>query len=456
MQVVMGLALVCGAIAMYLMASARWGRPAAVIAATAYTYAPYHLVTAYVKGAAAELVSFVWMPLIILALFRLETRPTTTRAMALAVAYAALILTNNSSALLFSLVVVAYVAWASARTRSIAFVAHAAAGLLAGVLLSAFFWLPAIVERSSVQISQMTAGYFDFDRHFVSLGELFYSPWNYGGSGFGNQFTRMAGVMQWGLVAAALVGLRRPQGRPERVFWLVVFAISTAMMLSVSAPVWAATPLLKFLQFPWKFLAATTFAGSCLCGALLAGATSERTRWAVASASVALILAIDLPHARPERVLAASAADVTTPAAVQAITIADMNHRDFTHYYTCYLPVQVCRVPHAVAGSKLEASADVHVLGEDLRTDRYAWHLTADRPVRVVVNTFWFPGWRATIDGRVVDITPETDVGRITLLVPSGEHDVTVRFGDTPLRWWSLVLSAAAALACAAAWIWRR
>jgi hypothetical protein len=48
--------------------------------------------------------------------------------------------------------------------------------------------------------------------------------------------------------------------------------------------------------------------------------------------------------------------------------------------------------------------------------------------------TYYFPGWRGYVDGQEVPIRPEEPYGLITLDVPAGEHQVKIRFGDTPIR----------------------
>jgi hypothetical protein len=48
--------------------------------------------------------------------------------------------------------------------------------------------------------------------------------------------------------------------------------------------------------------------------------------------------------------------------------------------------------------------------------------------------TYYFPGWRGYVDGQEVPISPEEPYGLITLDVPAGEHQVKIRFGDTPIR----------------------
>jgi hypothetical protein len=51
--------------------------------------------------------------------------------------------------------------------------------------------------------------------------------------------------------------------------------------------------------------------------------------------------------------------------------------------------------------------------------------------------TYYFPGWRLCIDGgRLPDsaLRSETPLGLLTVDAPPGEHDILLRWGDTPLR----------------------
>ena len=61
--------------------------------------------------------------------------------------------------------------------------------------------------------------------------------------------------------------------------------------------------------------------------------------------------------------------------------------------------------------------------------------------------TFHFPGWRAYVDGAEAEIEVAHPEGFITVRVPEGQHDVVVRFEDTPPRVAAWLVSAAGLLA---------
>jgi hypothetical protein len=47
---------------------------------------------------------------------------------------------------------------------------------------------------------------------------------------------------------------------------------------------------------------------------------------------------------------------------------------------------------------------------------------------------FYYPGWRASVDGEPAEVTPTSPEGLVSFEVPAGRHTIAVRFGETPLR----------------------
>ena len=52
----------------------------------------------------------------------------------------------------------------------------------------------------------------------------------------------------------------------------------------------------------------------------------------------------------------------------------------------------------------------------------------------VSLRSFWFPGWEGTMDGAPLTLTPSPQMGLITFAAPAGPHEVSLRFGATPVR----------------------
>jgi hypothetical protein len=60
--------------------------------------------------------------------------------------------------------------------------------------------------------------------------------------------------------------------------------------------------------------------------------------------------------------------------------------------------------------------------------------ISSPKPFRATFHTFYFPGWKAYVDEEEVEITPTDCFGLVSFDVPSGEHEITLRFESTPIR----------------------
>jgi hypothetical protein len=81
--------------------------------------------------------------------------------------------------------------------------------------------------------------------------------------------------------------------------------------------------------------------------------------------------------------------------------------------------------------------------------------VTAQGPVTLQFYTYYYPGWRATVDGQDAEIRPEGDYALITLDLPAGDHDVAIRLTNTPLRTVASIISVLAAILLAGLFVVR-
>jgi uncharacterized membrane protein YfhO len=76
----------------------------------------------------------------------------------------------------------------------------------------------------------------------------------------------------------------------------------------------------------------------------------------------------------------------------------------------------------------------------------------ADEEVEVQVNTIYFPGWRARVDNKPVEINYENKEGVMRVVVPAGKHQVVFWFGETPIRLLANAVSIASVLGLIVWW----
>jgi hypothetical protein len=124
-----------------------------------------------------------------------------------------------------------------------------------------------------------------------------------------------------------------------------------------------------------------------------------------------------------------------------------------------YLPVWVQRLPPAASRALLYAQAgdtmtiprlDAASLpaGAQVTQTQYSFTRTTmsiESPTAftAVFNWYFFPGWRARLDGHALELHPTGEHGLVSAHIPAGSHQLTIWFGETPLRLAADVVSVA-------------
>ncbi len=309
-------AIIASGLGMYGYVRSWLGRNAALVAAVAYVFIPYRLVEVYVRASLAEYVALMWLPLILWSVRAAfdATRPiypsTHHRSpvlplIAAALAYAGLMITSNLVALIFTPLLALYCLVLLlnrideeqplrrlSKESFFPLIANAirigfapAMGLLLGLLLSAFFWMPALSEGGLVNQDQWYGGYYDPELHFVYPHQLLEPGWGFGISQPGPDDVQQGalsfqlGAVPLTLAILALVGLRAIPGgrRRELILLLGWLLLAIFLMLPISTWAWRNVGFVSFAQFPWRWLMITTLPLAVLAGsaALLGGGLSR-------------------------------------------------------------------------------------------------------------------------------------------------------------------------------------
>lgn len=480
------LGFVLGALGMYRLARRWWGQAAGLVASVAFTYAPYHLVQIYVRAALAEFMALAWLPWAVLALVALWEAPGPRRTAAAALAVAALLMLHTVSIVTFvpvvaglMLVLLVRDLWLSRKSnpakshmrplgRSLLWTG---AGIVLGGLLAAIFLAPMLLERSYIAETQWVNDYYNYRNHFVYWSQFFDPTWGYGFSLPGTQdgmSYQLGFVIFLAAVAGAVEALRRRSaGLPRRAeaLYLVVVSVSALFLMTpASMALWDALPLMGLVQFPWRLLAIEVFTLALLAGISvlwLVRQTGLRDHSGAApfllSASIILAssfyIRAQITPIRPQS---------ETPLAVIEFELEYSDMRGMTRW-SDRVPENADSplIAQYLAGEKLRRAAivagdGVIVAQEAGALDAHA-RIQAAGPVRLRFYTYYFPGWRATLDGQPVEIAPDPPNGLIGLDLPPGEHEVMLHFGSTPIRRAGMAIAAFALLAVVAlAWRGRR
>jgi hypothetical protein len=478
-----------GAVGMYLFVRDRWGGAAGVVSAAAFAFAPYIVyIDPHGRGDAPETLALALAPLMLWAFARLRRTASPGDAVVAAVILAALILSHNLMALIFFGLLLAWLAWdlffgqmffqawvqdenkfstASARWKVMGMLVLAAA---LGLLLSAFMWLPAVLERDAVQFRNVAGGtFFDFRRHFIGLRELFAPALLFDLGATEMRFNHNLGLAQWILGGLGLLTVFITRARRlSALFFALCAIIFVYFMLPASQHVWEAIPPMAYLQFPTRLLGPAAVALAVLAGAAVSWVEAVNWRWrhsrlAFAAGAVALCIGSVTPLMYPAPWPDYGNADA------RRLLATELDGRGIgTTSANDFLPVQVVSVPgpqSSVIDSYLAGQSDkvnratlpegATVRAIQLGPEMSRFHVAGDADFVFRLFTFYFPGWSAYVDGAKVDITPSAPEGWLTFWVPAGEHDVTVRLENTPPRWAGWIISGLALTALTGLTIWR-
>jgi hypothetical protein len=469
------LGLAGAAAGVYLFVRDWVGPRPGLLAAGLYVFSPYvFFVDPHMRGVLAESFSLGLFPLALWVYGRLLMDGRRRWLVLGAILQAALIMTHNLLAAVLTALLVAYVAWrggwrlfqswrqrgprASLAPWWIPF-GRAFLVMALGIGLSAIFWLPVLQERGDVHLTLTGPGHFDFHNHFLTLDELLAPSSTLDLGAAAPHFALNLGAAQWLLALLALPALIwGPPGQRRLTGFFVLCSVGlVVLMLPISAPIWEMVPGMALLQFPWRLLGPVGVALSMTAAAGFAffaqlrfkgvGAMLQR-RWSVMALAVGigLTLWLALPAMFPP--LWAAEFGPTDPSAIiefelSGVAVGTTSTGD-------YLPIHVEVAPHPepaflatyggpggvdkVNRATLPAGTVVETVSHGPTHDRF--HVVSNKPFILRLFTFYFPGWRATVDGQEVPIELGRPEGFITIEVPSGTHTVEVRLGAwaTPAR----------------------
>ncbi|HOG46039.1 MAG TPA: 6-pyruvoyl-tetrahydropterin synthase-related protein [Anaerolineae bacterium] len=473
LRLLSGAALVGVALGAYLWARQLLGSArAALVAGVAAVCAPFVLCTPLSRGSISDAVALALLPCAFWSLDRVRSRPTPLRLAGAGLTLAALFLSHNVTAMLTCPVLILYACAAGLEARQARAWFYPLAAIALGLVLSAFFWLPALADKGWTRLDLFTAeAEYDYRASFVSLAGLlrFPEPADAGLMNPPGPYHISPFVVLAGLVGLAGLWRARAEGRLRlTALWLAGMAF-LYLSLAPSAWLWARLPLLRVIQFPFRLLGPAGIILALPAAALFREAQpcAPRRLWLWRLAVAAFLMAVILP-ATP---LLYPLRDDELP---REATLADVSRYQSggalgTTSSGEYLPKTIEQLPKGPAfagmdlGAGLAAKLDraqlpdgAHVSEEASQPLRAVWRTAAPAAFEATVYTFYFPGWQARLDGEPLPVTPEPQTGLIRFTVPAGEHRIELSFGGTAVTRLADALSAcglAALLALAAAWL---
>lgn len=457
-----------GSAGMYLLARRFLPAPAALLSVALWAYAPSRLYEVWWQGSLAQIVGASFMPWLLIGVLKNATKPTFRSVLAIALPFAALILSHSPmmyiSAIYGALLACAAPIWIT-RTHFREVLRrwlYIGSGFALGIGLAAIFLMPTLLELRYVIISQGLDETFNYlVEQFLPATEIFTLPRLIDTSDMYLDFPRTLGLVggilgafgiialivrkRWGLLLALVAGL----------------GFTLFMLLDESLALWLAIPQFENLRFPARLLRM----GAVLL-ALLGGASllllPQRWQLRAMGAGLVLVIAQIMPLIKPydawlnwENISALDEIyherDDRTWGTVSYNEFNPIWGEDIYLDVPVYLeryeadPFHMRVLERDIAALNWQGLAGENISSNTLR-------VTTDEARAVRFRQYYFPGWQATVDGEPAALYADEQLGLITLDLPAGESIVELNYRGTLVQRIATTISIVSAIIAFSLW----
>ncbi len=414
-----------GAIFMYLWTRKYWGEAGAVVSSVFYTFSPYHFLDIYVRGSVGEVWSLGLAPALFWSYYSYYESNRKILLVLSSIFLALLILAHNILAVVFFGFFILYTLYLILNTKEKkALIIDTILIYVTGLGLSSPFWLPALLEAKYVVGLQV----FDPTQHFPVLYKLIYSSWGYGFSG-GNapdQMSFQIGIANLIAVMCSVFVVMRTKDKKTFLFFFSLLLITIFLITPFSIFLWKNIPIMSYIQFPWRLLSLVILLISFLAGSIVTGKglfKKEKVRTIIALFLIFLSIGFSIRYAKAPFYHKRVDQHYLTRSNFTDGTNSPGNA--FNTKWLSGIPEKKEKKIEVVEGS-----ANIGI--DELKSTSYSFAVDSNEDSKILINTAYFPGWTAEIDGKRIDI--EENEGKIVLGVPSGTNNVRIFLDNTPIQ----------------------
>lgn len=428
---------------MYLFAKEFWGRLGGLVASAFYTWAPYHSVDVFVRGAMNEAWSLSWFPLILWSSYKFIQQPKLLWMMLLSLGWFLLFITHNIMVIIFTPFFAVWLLFWIVFLKKWNLVPSLLMASIFSLGLAGFFTIPVLLERNLVHIQTLIAGYYEYIAHFTSINQLLFSRfWGYGPSVWmveGDRMSFQIGHLHWilSIVALLLTFVRIVKRRKlDSVSCIVILFVGAGwfaafMTHNKSTPLWQLIPPLSFVQFPWRFLTLVILAFSFVSGSIFYLSRDFLGKQILRILAGLLVLAVVLlnnGYFRPKSMGPLTDEEKFSGEAWRLQQTAGIYD---------YLPISAKTAPKAPQKVLVKIiDGEGMILNQSQKSNQARFTAVIESENALVqIGILKFPNWMVFVDGRKVkSFVGEDDWGRMHIRLSQGKHEVFLKLENTLVR----------------------
>lgn len=399
----------------------------ALIGSLFFIAAPYRFADIYERGALGEALSFIFIPLLFITPHSLIKNKLRGFIFTSLVIFA-FITTHALTFLVFFPVILIYPLFVFG--KKLKDYLYFFSAIAFGFLLSSYQWIPLIFEQKYADLDNT---YFNIYRgHFITIYQLLRIPKEGINIGTGIQLGTAQIVVVCLIIFLIFYDfLKRRKVDRLVVFFLITSFITAFLTLDLSKTIWNNFGPLQKLVFPWRFLTLTIFITSFFAAYLVNFFHKVKYR------KLLIVLLIFLAFFPSRHYLKGYFWHSFTDDYYN-------NYPDEYRIDSYFLPrgliknfdkLQLKNV------SVIEGKGEVELLKKQNNLLEVMANLSQESKIQF--HTFYFPGWELKVSGKKWPIiTNQHNLeGIIVSSLPAGNHQLSLKFTETPLRLISDLLS---------------
>lgn len=399
-----------------------------------YQFASFRIIEILTRGALGETYAYSFFPLALLGLTCLFKKQTIRNFLIASLGTAFLILSHNSVSLIFFALSFGFILFFAKNKKEFAVGLGA---LVFGLLLSAFYFLPALLEHKytygDLFMKKLYLVNFPPFQNLLAPN-LINSPLFWVG-----KVPVQIGLFQILAVISSIIVIffRKIDFTAKKliIFCILIFIIALFFMHPTSKILWERISFLRQFQFPWRFLSAVVFSTSLLSVSFFSFNFFKKTP--IYYLAVAFVIISSIFYWIPKE---------------SFDKINENYYWNFplnTTYYGEADVIWSAGPAKSYPKQRVEIiSGNAQIKKFNKKSNLHTFQVDAKTSAVIIDHTQYFPGWRVYIDAApaAIEFQDINHRGEIEFSIPRGKHNVRVIFEETRIRFLADILSILALL----------
>ncbi|MEK7581551.1 MAG: hypothetical protein AAB512_04690 [Patescibacteria group bacterium] len=391
-----------------------------------YLYAPIRFLNVYVSATFGNAVAFTFVPLVFWAIIKVYRGDVDRKIIFGGISLALLILSHNIMAVMFLPIIGVFALLLFFKKPKFVYVKYMLFIFGIGFTLSAFFLLPAAIEKSLIRYDDLLVDF--WGSNFPTLWQLIHSHWGYGFSHPGTLEDDMSFQIGLAHIFVVLVSvvfviyrfIRHRKIDIVSIFFISVFFASVFLMLAESSYFWKTVPFLSYLQMPWRLLAVSVFAASFLASYIVA---RSKNNFILVLFLIILVFYANRNHMKIN----------------QIFDVGDdfyMRINNSTTMASEHLPKGSDKFTEDVVSKVKVESFNKETQVEVLKntSGEVSAYFNNDRVDVLKFNQVYLAGWQYMLDGKIVQPRFKLERPLPEFVVEPGDHTFRAYFARTRVR----------------------